>query len=81
MKRLATRFHECVNEKNCTLIRYDIIVGLQQLYAATDDESVQRLAQVLIDKEDDPKYRKKYRSALNSAPMTSAPEDALPAPM
>src|SRR6185369_13859948 len=29
---LEQRFHECVTEKNCTLIRYDIIVDLRNLY-------------------------------------------------
>ena len=34
VKGLETRFHECISEKNCTLIRYDIIVNLRQIYDA-----------------------------------------------
>jgi predicted enzyme related to lactoylglutathione lyase len=37
---LAGRFGECSAEKNCTLIHYDIIRGLKQLYAAVQDEQV-----------------------------------------
>src|SRR6266404_3869564 len=29
---LAYRFNECISEKNCTLIRYDIIQDLRNLY-------------------------------------------------
>ena len=59
---LQTRFDECSSEKNCTLIRYDIIQGLRNLYNATADELVKETALVLIEKETDLKYRKKYAS-------------------
>jgi hypothetical protein len=58
--RLAGRFTECVVEKNCTLIRYDIIQGLRKLYDEAKDEKVRAKALELIESEQDLKYRKKY---------------------
>ncbi len=57
---LATRFADCAAEKNCTLIRYDIIQGLRKLYDAIGDEKVREKALELIETEQDMKYRKKY---------------------
>ncbi len=57
---LAARYTECIQEKNCTLIRYDIIQGLRQLYAVVNDETVKTTALALIETEADLKYRKKY---------------------
>lgn len=57
---LAGRFGDCAAEKNCTLIRYDIILGLRKLYEAVKDEKIKERALELIDTEQDPKYRKKY---------------------
>lgn len=59
---LAGRFHDCKDEKNCTLIRYDIAQGLRQLYDAVQDESIRDRSLALIAREDDEKYRKKYVS-------------------
>ena len=59
---LAGRFKECITEKNCTLIRYDIIQDLRNLYDAVQDEKVKKKALELIETEEDPKYRKKYAS-------------------
>lgn len=56
------RFQECITEKNCTLIRYDIIQGFRNLYDEVKDEKVKVKALALIDTEDDLKYRKKYAS-------------------
>ena len=58
--RLAGRFRECVEEKNCTLIRYDIIEDLRKLYDAVQDEQIREAALALIATEEDSKYRKKY---------------------
>jgi len=58
--RLAGRFIECVVEKNCTLIRYDIIQGLRKLYDEVKDEKVREKALELIESEQANKYRKKY---------------------
>jgi hypothetical protein len=57
---LESRFHECIAEKNCTLIRYDILQGLRNLYDEIKDEMIRAKAQELIATEDDLKYRKKY---------------------
>ncbi len=57
---LAGRFKECAAEKNCTLIRYDILQGLRKLYDRVKDERVKKLALKLIETEPDLKYRKKY---------------------
>lgn len=59
---LADRFADCVSEKNCTLIRYDIVVGLRRLYDETGDRAIRVVAEGLIESEPDEKYRKKYSS-------------------
>jgi hypothetical protein len=64
VERLAGRFQDCVAEKNCTLIRYDIIVDLGQLYDAVRDEGVKARALELIATEPDLKYRKKYATVF-----------------
>ncbi len=60
MSGLVRRFKGCVEEKNCTLIRYDIIQSLRNLYDAVKDQKVKDLAMELIETEVDLKYRKKY---------------------
>ncbi|MGD8404667.1 MAG: hypothetical protein PVJ21_13470 [Anaerolineales bacterium] len=57
---LEQRYHECVDEKNCTLIRFDIIQGLRELYDATTSSEIKEKAMELIELEGDEKYRKKY---------------------
>jgi hypothetical protein len=57
---LKKRFQECAAEKNRTLIRYDIIQGLRNLYDATTDEKIKDTALALVEIESDLKYRKKY---------------------
>jgi hypothetical protein len=57
---LESRFGECQLEKNCTLIRYDIIQSLRNVYDAVQDEKVKAKALELIETEGDLKYRKKY---------------------
>jgi hypothetical protein len=59
---LERRFQECKTEKNCTLIRYDIIQGFRNLYNEVKDEGIREKALALIETEEDPKYRKKYAS-------------------
>ena len=59
---LAGRFEECITEKNCTLIRYDILQGLRNLYDVVKDEKIKEKAVELIESENDLKYRKKYAS-------------------
>jgi hypothetical protein len=57
---LTGRFKECAKEKNCTLIRYDIMQSLRNVYDAAKDESIRERAFRLIETEPDQKYRKKY---------------------
>ena len=59
---LADRFKDCVAEKSFTLIRYDIIQDLRNLYDEVKDEKVREKALELIETEADLKYRKKYAS-------------------
>lgn len=57
---LNGRYQDCISEKNCTLIRYDIIQDLKNMYDAVQDEAIKEKALALIETEDDLKYRKKY---------------------
>jgi hypothetical protein len=57
---LAGRFKECIKEKNCTLIRYDILQSMRNVYDAAIDEKIRDKALQLIETEKDLKYRKKY---------------------
>jgi hypothetical protein len=59
---LAERFKECLEEKNCTLIRFDILQSLRNVYDAVKDEIIREKALELIESEEDIKYRKKYTS-------------------
>ena len=67
LDRLAARFSGCAAEKNCTLIRYDIIEDLRKLYDAAPDEAIQARALALIETETDDKYRKKYAAVWRRA--------------
>jgi len=60
LEGLTGRFEDCEEEKNCTLIRHDIIQSMRQVYDVRQDEAIRTRAQALIEREDDPKYRKKY---------------------
>jgi hypothetical protein len=63
IKSLSERFINCYHEKNYTLIRFDIIQGLRHLYDQIKDKATKQTALDLIEKEEDPKYKKKYASA------------------
>jgi hypothetical protein len=63
---LETRFKECATEKNCTLIRYDIIHDFKNLYDVVKDDALKAKALELIATEDDLKYRKKYTAVWKS---------------
>jgi hypothetical protein len=58
--RLAGRYNNAMSEKNGTLVRSDIIEVFKKVYDKTQDEKVKHHALSLIEKEEDPKYRKKY---------------------
>lgn len=60
MKGLERRFKECITEKNCTLIRYDILQSMRNVYDVMKDEKIKQKALELIETEEDFKYRKKY---------------------
>ncbi len=62
MDGLEHRFQECITEKNCTLIRYDIMQSLRNVYDVVMDEKIKEKALELIATEEDLKYRKKYAS-------------------
>jgi hypothetical protein len=59
---LEVRFKECITEKNCTLIRYDILQCLRNVYDVVKDETVRQKALAWMEIEEDPKYKKKYAS-------------------
>ena len=63
---LEKRFKECVKEKNGTLIRYDILVTLRNLYNATTSSEIKEKALKLIELEKDAKYKKKYAMVWKS---------------
>lgn len=62
MDGLEHRFKECITERNCTLIRYDILQSFRNVYDAVKDEKIREKALELIETEEDLKYRKKYTS-------------------
>ena len=64
---LSERFRSSAGEKNCTLVRYDIVCTMRRLYDGTGDEAVRTRAMALIPTEDDVKYRKKYATAWRDA--------------
>ena len=57
---LADWFKNSVTHKNCTLIRYDIIQDLRNLYDEAKEEKIKEKALALIETEEDVKYKKKY---------------------
>ena len=60
VEALANWFRDCRTEKNCTLIRYDIVQDLRNLYDVLHDEGIRQTALALIETEEDAKYKKKY---------------------
>ena len=62
VKGLVLRFQECAAEKNCTLIRYDILTALRRVHDVSGDAQIRSTAEALMKLENDPKYRRKYAS-------------------
>ncbi|PGL70671.1 hypothetical protein [Bacillus sp. AFS055030] len=60
IEHLVNRYINCKEEKNHTLIRYDIIQSMRNLYDAVKNEEIKQKALELIKTEEDPKYREKY---------------------
>lgn len=63
LDHLATRFHDCAQEKNCGLIRQDIVVALASIERVSGAQSGGSVAEELIASEPDATCRRKYRSA------------------
>ena len=51
---------KCISEKNYTLICYDILQSMRNMYEVANDEGIRDKALQLIETEDNLKYRKKY---------------------
>lgn len=66
---LADRFRDCRAEKNWSLIRFDIIQGLRNVYNEVKDEMIKRTALELVDAEEDIEYRKKYAGVWKEKPV------------
>ncbi|MBO0589654.1 hypothetical protein [Sporosarcina sp. E16_8] len=60
LNHIVDRFHNDVHEKHHTLIRFDMIQGLKNLYDVLNNEEIKQLALDLIGVEEDIKYHKKY---------------------
>jgi hypothetical protein len=67
LRGLRNRFLECVDEKNSTLIRHDILKALRDVYDISGDSSIKDTAHTLIQTENDPKGRAKYRTLWKNA--------------
>ncbi len=65
---LENRFRSCAAEKNCTLIRYDIVQALRNLYDEDGDDTIRARSLALIESEEDAKYRKKYARVWKDTP-------------
>lgn len=57
---LELRYNECSAEKNCTLIRFDILQGMRHLFEQVRDDDIREKALAWISLEEDLKYRRKY---------------------
>ena len=60
IRSFVDRYLNGVHEKNYTLIRFDIIQGLRNLFNEIKDEEIKQIALDLVEKEEDAKYQKKY---------------------
>lgn len=60
VRKLTERFDGAMQEKNGTLIRYDIIEVFKKAFDVTQDSSLKTIALKLTESEPDLKYRKKY---------------------
>lgn len=67
LEGLSERFGSSADEKNRTLVRYDIVCTMRRLFDETGDETVKSGAMALIATEEDLKYRKKYAAAWRDA--------------
>lgn len=61
MDYMVYRF-KTTNEKNYTLIRFDILQNIKNLYDQLNDEDIKQTAMDLIETVEGDKYKKKYKS-------------------
>ena len=73
LKGLEARFKECTAEKNCTLIRYDILVVLRRVFDLVNDEQIRVTGERLMATEEDVKYRKKYATVWRKDKPSALP--------
>jgi hypothetical protein len=59
---MEKRYKECIKEKNASLIRYDILVSMKNVYNEVKDEAIKETALALVEIEKDVKYQKKYKT-------------------
>ena len=59
MDGLSRRFKECVTEKNGSLIRYDILVSMRNVYDEVKDETIREKALALMASEKEARNQKK----------------------
>ncbi|MDM5250655.1 MULTISPECIES: hypothetical protein [unclassified Lysinibacillus] len=62
---LAKRFQTCLDEKNPKLMRYDIILSFKKLFDETKDPKLLKIAERLIEEEQDVKCKRRYRKAIH----------------
>ena len=70
---LAGRFSDCAAEKNCTLIRYDIIQCLRRLYDSVKDDGIRQKALQMIATEPDAKYPARSEALLEVRQLAHPP--------
>ncbi|MGM0922690.1 MAG: hypothetical protein ACQEWW_15985 [Bacillota bacterium] len=71
LDHLIERFQTCSTEKNYTLIRFDIIQDLKNLYERLNEEEIKEKALELIEMEEESKYQKKYISVWKNVRSNS----------
>lgn len=62
MEFMVKRFKNGTDEKNFTLIRFDILQNMRHLYDLLNDEDIKQTAMDLIVTVEEEKYKKKYKS-------------------
>ena len=63
---MEIRYKECIKEKQCRLIRFDILTSMRKVYDLVGDDVVMEKAIKWIEQEDNLKYRKKYTRVWKS---------------
>lgn len=62
MEFMVKRFKNGTDEKNFTMIRFDILQNMRHLYDLLNDEDIKQTAMDLIETVEEEKYKKKYKS-------------------